>query len=296
VNLSRRSYLAAERVHGLLARVGLWRLAPVRVLARVGRRRLFGVAGAERAIRVRAHGLILQVPAPFVSHYVRDEYEPLTVDWLRGVVAPGMRVADVGAHIGYFSLLLSQLVGESGTVHAVEPAEENVRFLEQNVAANRLRNVEVIAAAAGAVSRRRTLIVTGSSDSHGFYEHPRTAAAATIEVDEVPLDELFGGSLDFAKIDVEGAELEVLLGMERLIDESPDLRLVVEWNPQCLHAAGRDAFELPRLLRRQGFDLTVVDDRARRRATVENVLADLEAGRLPSDWYGNLLCSRAAAG
>lgn len=295
MNLSGRSYCATERLYAALIRAGLWRLGPARWLARAARRRLFGVAGAEGAIRVRQHGSTLHIPAPFISHYVREEYEPLTVDWLREVVKPGMRVADIGAHIGYFSLLLSQLVGESGYVHAVEPAEENVRFLEQTVAANRLTNVRVIAAAAGAVSRHRTLIITGSSDSHGFYEHPRTAAAGAAEVDEIPLDDLLEGPLHLAKIDVEGAEVEVLMGMERLIDENPSLRLVVEWNPQCLHAAGRETEALPRLLRSKGFDVTVVDDRTRRRSTVEEVLADLTTGRLESNWYGNLLCARTAA-
>lgn len=292
---SRRMFLLAASGQRLLDRLGLGRSRLVRRLAGAARRRFFSEQpGLPRSVRVRTNGLVLEVPERFLPHYVHRRYEPLTSRWLRGTVAPGMRVADVGAHIGYFSLLLATLVGEGGEVYAVEPAEENLRFLERNLAANRLTNVSVLPVAAGTKRRRRRFNLTGSSDSHGFYDHPFTSTAETCEVAEVPLDELLAAPVDLVKIDVEGAELEVLAGMSRLLEETPELRLVVEWNPACLRAAGYEPQRLPLELESHGFQLSLLDERAGRARAVQEVLTALREGAIDSAWYGNLVCTRGA--
>src|SRR5215831_18680612 len=69
---------------------------------------------------------------------------------VRRLLAPGMRVADVGANIGYYLLLIESAVGPGGRVTCCEPDPDNLCELRRNVAANEFRNVEVVAAAAGA--------------------------------------------------------------------------------------------------------------------------------------------------
>lgn len=293
---SRRTFLLAADTKRLLDRVGLGDRPAARRLARAARGFFFAEEpGAGRSVRVRVDGLVLHLPERFLPHYVHREYEPLTSRWLRAAARPGMRVADVGAHIGYFSLLLARLVGERGHVYAVEPAEENVRFLERNLAANGLGNVTLLPVAAGSERRRRTFRLTGSSDSHGFYDHPLAETAATLDIDEAPLDDLIAGPVDIVKIDVEGAELEVLGGMRRLLEESPTVRLVVEWNPACLRAAGHDPGRLPLELRERGFKLTVLDERTASGRAVEEILSELERETLDPVWYGNLVCTRSRA-
>lgn len=263
----------------LLGRLGLGDSLPVRM-----GRRFFRPDGF---VNVRVGGLVLHVPDAFLAHYVRGEYEPLTADWVRRSSRRGMVAVDVGAHIGYFTLLLARLAGPEGRVYAVEPAADNLAFLERNVTANGLRTVTIVPVAAGAGRGPRALVLTGSSDSHGFYAHPLAPTEGSIEVSEMPLDELVPYPVDLVKIDVEGAEPEVLAGMPRLLD-SPGLRLVVEWNPACLRAAGHDPAGLPASLRALGFEVVVADERARRLRRP----AEIDPAAVDESWYGNLLCSR----
>lgn len=297
LTLSRRTFLLAADAKRLLDRLGLGDNRAVRRLRRAARGVFFSQEpepGAGRSVRVRVDGLTLELPERFLPQHVHHEYEPLTTRWLREATRPGMRVADVGAHIGYFSLLLGRLVGERGHVYAVEPADENIRFLERNLTANRAGNVTLLRVAAGKESRRRTFRLSDSSDSHGFYEHPFAAAGTTLEVDEAPLDDLIEGPVDIVKVDVEGAELEVLAGMRRLLQDSPAVRLVIEWNPACLRAAGHDPSRLPLELRERGFELTVLDERTGSARDVEGILSELEQGTLDTHWYANLVCIRSA--
>ncbi len=62
-------------------------------------------------------------------------------EWLRGMLAPGQRVVDVGANVGYFTVLMSRLVGPRGSVVAVEPDRDNLRLLRLNLWLNRCHNV-----------------------------------------------------------------------------------------------------------------------------------------------------------
>ena len=290
VTLSARTFRLASATKRALDRVGLTRLPPVAWAARLARDRLFADE-AGRSVRVKTDGLLLHVPRDATR--MISEHEPLTDRWLRDAVKPGMTAVDVGAHVGYFSLLLSTLVGEGGRVYAVEPAEQNLDLLRKNIAANERSNVVVLPFAAGKERRERTFNVTGFSWTHGFYDHPEEAVVATATILEVPLDDELAGPVDFVKIDVEGAELEVLEGMRRVVEQSADLRLIVEWSPACQRSAGREPHDLPRYLEERGFAVSVLDEKAGRARPVDEVLDALERGALEPLWYGNLAATRA---
>lgn len=242
-------------------------------------------------VSFRTQGISLTAPARFVHLYVARDYEPLLVGWLQQNLVQGSTVIDVGAHIGYLSIVMSRAVGTTGRVLALEPAPENLSFLERNLAANRVGNVKVIAAGASNQTGRRSFHLTGSSDSHGFYDHPLTATSETIEVETFRLDDLVTGAVELVKIDVEGAEIDVLEGMPRLLSERLD-RLVVEWTPACQRAAGRDVGDLPRMLQSHGFSLTVLDDIRHRVRTVREVIDLLERRELEASWYANIIAER----
>lgn len=203
-----------------------------------------------------------------------------------------MVVVDVGANIGYYTLLAAREVGITGVIHAVEPCEENLGFLRKNVNSNELDNVLIHTCAAGRDSRRRGFHITGSSDSHGFYHHPYTETIETVEVAQAPLDNLVEGKVDLVKIDVEGAEIEVLEGMKRIIAENPELVLILEWNPACIRNAGHDPLVLPDHLNELGFNVQVLDDLAKRTYALEDVSAAVQSGQVPHFWYVNLLARR----
>lgn len=293
---SRRAFLFAARAKQLLDRLGIGRSRAVTRLADIARSRFFTDAPrGERLLRVRVRDFWLVVPEPLLPNYVHHDYEPLAVRWLEDSVRPGMRVVDVGANIGYFSLLMSSLVGRSGHVYAVEPGEENLEVLGAALDANGRDNVTVLPVAAGATRQERVLRLSDSSDSHSFYAHPLAETRATATVMETPLDDLIEAPVDLVKIDVEGAELEVLAGMSRLLAARPRPRLLVEWNPSCLRTAGERAEHLPSFLAERGFELSVLDEKAGRPRPVDEVLEALSSGTADPAWYGTLVAVPADA-
>lgn len=143
---------------------------------------------------------------------------------MRRLLGPGDVFLDVGANVGFFALAGARLVGPEGVVYAFEPVPENVAAIRESAALNGFANVEVIESAAGrAAGRDRLLLVEDLSWSHfeRLGQHPR--ALDTVEVDVVAIDDLVASgrirSPDVVKIDVEGAEIDVLEGMRQTIEE-----------------------------------------------------------------------------
>jgi FkbM family methyltransferase len=156
---------------------------------------------------------------------VRGVLEQPVAEAFRRHVGPGSVVWDVGANVGYFSLLAARL---GATVHAYEPVPENVRAIRGNVAANGFdERVEVhpvaVAASAG---RAGLLVVEDPSWSHlaDRGRHPRTRHE--LEVDVVTLDGLGLPAPDLVKIDVEGSEVAVLQGARELLARARPVLIV----------------------------------------------------------------------
>jgi FkbM family methyltransferase len=178
---------------------------------------------------------------------------------LDNLLARGDTMVDVGANIGYNTLYAAHRVGSTGQVYAIEPAQDNLAILYTNIFANRLQNVVVLPYAASSTHEIKQFFLRGDISAvnslfqDNFY-HPITR---TVEVLAAPLDDLIPGTPNLVKIDVEGAELEALQGMARLL-KSPSLRLIVEWHPTLQQAAGHTPDQLPRHLLDLGFSLQVV--------------------------------------
>jgi FkbM family methyltransferase len=140
---------------------------------------------------------------------VGGSYEPdLTALFVR-MIRPGSVIFDIGAHIGYYSLLASTLSGPRGRVVAFEPDPRNLRFLRQHIRMNRLATVDVLPVAAAdrqgeAAFEFGTGSGTGRLASHGDLR------VTTTTVDAVAADR--GLAPGFLKVDVEGAEARLLEG------------------------------------------------------------------------------------
>jgi FkbM family methyltransferase len=153
-----------------------------------------------------------------VGRYLQEgwfEFAEQALWWLN--LRPGDCVIDCGAHVGLFTLLASQAVGEYGKVIALEPNPATVAILRKNVDAVGARNVEVIQAAAAA--KRGSLTLHAGSGSASAYSSSVAGVAATstdVEVEAVSIDDLVRERvierIALLKIDVEGAELEVWKG------------------------------------------------------------------------------------
>jgi FkbM family methyltransferase len=136
-------------------------------------------------------------------------------------VQPGWRVADVGANHGYFTLLLAALVGGEGRVFAVEPNPRLVDLLGRTVRVNGFSDrVTLLPYAAAAGRGESELRVPRGFSGDGSIVLQRPGAFASCRVPRRRLDELIGAPVDFLKIDVEGADYDVLDGAAGLL--APD--------------------------------------------------------------------------
>jgi FkbM family methyltransferase len=174
-------------------------------------------------------------------------WEPVVTAYLRDTVKPGQNAIDIGAHIGYFTLIMSKLVGDSGRVFAFEPEPSNFDLLQTNLRLNRTRNVLAERKAVADRAGRAELHVSDrNTGDHRLYRSP--VLRAVHEVATVTLDGYFAGNdgpVHFVKIDTQGLEPKILDGMGTLIERNrPWLALVIEFSPGLLRCSGGDVGDL----------------------------------------------------
>lgn len=169
-------------------------------------------------------------------------YEPEQTALFARWLAPGDTLLDVGAHVGYYTLVSSGLVGAGGRVYAFEPNPRNVRFLRRHVEANAAANVQVVESAvsdrAGTV---RFDFGSGSGTGH-------IAEAGTLEVRATRVDDFVreqGISPGAMKIDVEGAEVRVLRGALETLRRSRPVVFLSTHGPE-VHGASLEILRAER--------------------------------------------------
>jgi len=162
--------------------------------------------------------------------YIYGSWEPVATQVIISSAKPGMCVFDIGAHLGYYSLLLAKCVGPVGRVVSFEPAPGNFCTLQKNVLINNLNNVELINLAAFSKSGTIRMSVPPTDTSSGDWSIIRQANGdSIIKVQTISLDQFCQAKSvfpDFLKIDVEGTEYDVLIGGRETIGESRPIMLI----------------------------------------------------------------------
>ncbi len=146
------------------------------------------------------------------------EYEPHLTAVFQRHCRPGMTVVDVGANLGYFSLLASKLVGPSGRVIALEPNSENCRLLLSSLRRAGVTNVELLPVAADE-GAGWAYYSTHVGSNGGLVDDADLLSHFGVVVPTFRLDDLVVGKVDFLKMDVEGAEGRVVQGATRIIEQ-----------------------------------------------------------------------------
>lgn len=152
-------------------------------------------------------------------------------------VKPGMTCIDVGANVGYFTLLLGELVGDKGEVIGYEPMMELVALLKDSITVNGSVAQVLPRAASDHSGFQKFYGVSGFAGSGSLNEFPGSRVIATAKQKEVCLsriDDDFAGripTVHFVKIDVQGHEFQVLAGMKETIAQSPGIAIAMEFTP-----------------------------------------------------------------
>lgn len=227
----------------------------------------------------------------------RSDYEPYETRVLSALIREGDVVLDIGANIGYYTLLFARQVGQSGRVIAFEPDPANFAILKKNVEINNYHNVSLHHAAVSDRSGKTRLYISEHFRSdHRTYDSGDNRAF--LEVESCKLDEfppVQALSPDLVKIDVQGFEYRALLGMWNIISRSPSVILATEFSPVCLQRAGTSPGLFLRMLCEAGFHLLALsEEKSQLRPVAPAEL--LEAYTVRNEKYTNLLCARDTEG
>jgi FkbM family methyltransferase len=207
-----------------------------------------------------------QTQANILRHLqARKFYETHTSQVLVGLLRPGDVFVDVGAHVGYYTLLARALVGPGGRVFAFEPNPETFRMLVANIAGNGYGNVHAFNCALGARNDVATLYINDDNEGETALWNVTAdrrfvksrAAHRTVQVAVTTLDEIArDGALRGAravKIDAEGWELQVLAGAAEVLERDRPRHVVCEINRGALAATDGSEKAIRDLFRDRGY-------------------------------------------
>ncbi len=219
-------------------------------------------------------------------------WESHVTEWLQQTLRSGQMFVDVGANVGYFTLLGGQLVGPQGRVVSVEAHPGLAELLRRNVILNGLYGYvttwhRAAWSSATSLQLHQRLNFSGASSIGAIGQEALDRLGDTeemIEVQAVPLDDLLEGlpPVDVLKMDIEGAELQALTGLSRTLDTSRDISVMFEWAPALIEAVGDKAEALVDLLEGHGFGFRLLEDDH----------SPIERAKLLDLPYGNVVAAR----
>lgn len=191
-----------------------------------------------------------------------EEYEPEVCRLLKNVLVEGDTFIDCGAHVGYFTILASELV-ENGQVYAFEAEKENFKNLIANIKLNKAKNVKAFNNAVGDEDKEVEIIFNRDNDGGHSLWNPAKHELNNLTRDNelikepvvmVTLDRIIDEPVKLIKIDVEGCELMVLKGAIKLLKKYHPL-VIIEVNDFALEQMGTTTEEVFMFMSELGYDV-----------------------------------------
>lgn len=220
---------------------------------------LNGIVSAEARMRK------FYFPAVYLRHWkldmMRGKYEKSTRDLFYKIIKPGMVVIDVGAHIGYYTRIFAKLVGASGAVYAFEPDDLNNSLLLKNTAPYPAVKVFKVAVSDhnGQVNFFVSDLKTGCHSTVASPLRPFKSTIEAITLDDFVNDKKIA-EVDILKMDIEGGEVAALKGMENLLKNNPNIKIVTEFNPDCFKDANINPLSFIQQILNLGFKIFAIRD------------------------------------
>jgi FkbM family methyltransferase len=213
----------------------------------------------ERVIDVQGNRMLIDwsvrdqgLRNTFQAYALNRIHEETTTALFRKFIKPGDTVVDMGANIGYFTMLAARAVGPTGRVISFEPEPTNFRFLSRNIELNGFKNVTAFQKAVSETNGTTELFICNYDSGHhtinqvGGVEalaRGRAYEGISVKIDTVRVDdvlkELDVGKVDVVKIDVEGAEALAFKGMPNLLRQD-GVKIFAEYFPLLIGKMGSD--------------------------------------------------------
>lgn len=218
------------------------------------------IAQLPRPLAMYLHGDNDQI----ISKRLREQgiWEAYETELSLKLLKAGDVYLDVGANIGYYSLIASRLLGEQGKVISYEPDATNFALLQRNILHNHCHNVQAVnAALADENSQGQLFLSADNLGDHRIYpaEEQRNSQSITLYNGAEHVSQ-FSQHLDFIKVDTQGAEYFVIKGLMPLIEKNAEhLHMIVEICPYGIRKSGAHGLDLLALLEQTGLEFFIID-------------------------------------
>jgi FkbM family methyltransferase len=179
-----------------------------------------------------------------------ESFMPLWFKPRRGEI-----LVDIGAHIGKYTLTAAKAVGNEGMVVAIEPHPVNYQALQRNIGLNKLENAIAFNLAAWNTDCKLKLFTGDAAGHHSVKVNRRIGwIEVKARVTDRVLKELHLDRVDWIKIDVEGAEREVLCGLEETISKFKP-KIITEVFYENMHARTQNVDKMKKFMKEHGYSL-----------------------------------------
>jgi FkbM family methyltransferase len=217
-------------------------------------------------------------------------WEEYTTKIIKENIKKGDTVLDLGAHIGYDTLIMAKLVGPKGKVYSFEPDSKNFELLKKNVEVNHFKNVILINKAVNDKSKVLKFYISQENTAdHRLYDSNDNRNY--VEIQSVSLDDYFKKTIkvDFVKMDIQGSEVKALLGARKIISFNKRIKILTEFWPLGLKLSGYGPKALLDFFEKNNFSVQELDENNKKLLTIskEDLLKKYGMG---DDIYTNLLC------
>lgn len=244
-------------------------------------------------VEVQGHKMLLDT-RDSLRLSINGVYEPLETELLKKEINEEFTVLDIGANIGYYTLIFAKCVGSMGRVYAFEPDPENFSILKKNVEMNGYSNVVLEEKAVYSRTGKISLFLNEENKSdHRLYETENNREC--ISIDAIRLDDYLmkiDQRIDLIKIDIQGAEMAALQGMKKVLERNTDIKFVTEFLPLALSKFGTKPDEYLATLSGWGFSFFNINETNGKLEEISS--ADLlKQYTVANGKCANLLCMRS---
>lgn len=196
-------------------------------------------------------------------------FEPFETEILEKKIKKGDFVIDLGASVGYYTLLFAKLVGDSGKVFSFESDPDKFAVLEKNVHLNNYQNIILV------------------------QKYVSNKSTTNSEINLISLDDYFkqyNNPINIIKMDIEGAEVRALEGMRMLLEKNKNIKILTEFHTRELKKNGSEPKDLLNNLKQLGFSIYNIDEKNKKLENITN--EELLKNYPDEEIFTNLFCLR----
>ncbi|HKR06347.1 MAG TPA: FkbM family methyltransferase [Bacteroidia bacterium] len=217
----------------------------------------------------------------------KKKQDAFEIELVKNLVKKGDHVLDIGANIGFYSGIISNLVGENGKVHCFEPDELNFKYLSKNV--NGKKNIELIKKAI-AENDGQILLYTSDQINVENTTYKPEHFESTYAIEKTSVDNYVQQKfpVSFIKMDIQGAELKALEGMKQTLLANKDVVLMTEVWPYGLKNCGNTPEEIINFIQALNLKIFLIDESSIKELKAE----DVQGFKAEETFFYNILVTR----